>query len=209
MPIPLNRNPKTDHLLTPQNAAVILIDYQPGLIAGTNSIDRDILVNNVVALGKAAKMYEMPIVLSTIAAEAGYQKPTIPELADVLEGVEPLDRGVVNAWEDARFRQAVERTGRRKLIMAALWTEVCLMYPALDLMVEGYEVYAVSDASGGTTVDAHERGMQRLIQAGAVPVTWEAVMAELGRLGGAERYDMAQFVGIMNEHLPRSVPARV
>jgi len=88
----------------------------------------------------------------------------------------------VNAWEEERFRAAVEATGRRKLLIAALWTEVCLVFPALDMLKDGYEVYAVSDASGGTSVDAHERGMQRVIQAGAVPVTWEAVMAELGRL---------------------------
>ncbi|MEM9517555.1 MAG: isochorismatase family protein [Actinomycetota bacterium] len=200
------RNPTTDHLLTPENSALIMIDYQPSLIDGTHSIDRDILVNNAVAMAKVGVMYDMPIVLSTIAVRSGYQQDTIPEVADVLRGVPTVDRDAVNAWEEPEFRAAVERTGRRKLIMAALWTEVCLAYPALDALREGYEVYAVSDVSGGTTVDAHERGMQRLIQAGAVPVTWEAVMAELGRLN-KDGYDMADFVAIMNEHLPASVPA--
>lgn len=195
------RDPKTDHLLTPENSALVLIDYQPSLIEGTRSIPRDVLLNNVVALGKAAAMYEMPIVLSTIGVEAGYQQGTVSDLTSVLPGVEPLDRGTVNAWEQPEFVAAVEATGRKKLIMAALWTEVCLAYPALDAMREGYEVYAVSDASGGTSNDAHERGMQRLIQAGAVPITWEAAMAELGRNKG---YDIQRFVSIMNEHLPKS-----
>lgn len=205
MGIPLDRDPKTDHLLTTKNSAVVLIDYQPGLIEGTHSISRDNLINNAIATAKFAKMYGMPTVVTTIMVKAGYQEDTVPEIRNVLEGIETIDRSTVNAWETAEFRQAIEATGRRKLIMAALWTEVCLMYPALDLLKEGYEVYALSDVSGGTTVDAHERGMERLIQAGAVPVTWEAVMAELGR-GGKEEYDMGQFVAIMNEHLPKSLP---
>jgi nicotinamidase-related amidase len=199
------RDPKTDHLLTPQNSALILIDFQPGLIEGTNSIDRDILVNNAVAMAKVGVMYEMPIILSTIAVTAGFQQDTIPQIKDILSGVETVDRDNVNAWEQPEFRAAVEATGRKKLIMAALWTEVCLAYPVLDLLREGYEIYALSDVSGGTTLDAHERGMQRLIQAGAVPVTWEAVMAELGRLN-KDDYDMGQFVQIMTEHLPASIP---
>ena len=199
------RDPKSDHLLTPENSALILIDYQPSLIEGTHSIDQGILVNNAVAMAKTGMMYKMPIVLSTIAVSGGFQKDTIPEIKDVLEGVKTIDRQHVNAWEEPEFRAAVQATGRKKLIMAALWTEVCLAYPALDLLLEGYEVYALSDVSGGTTVDAHERGMQRLIQAGATPVTWEAVMAELGRLN-KDGYDFGQFIQIMNEHLPASVP---
>ena len=197
----LARDPKTDHLLTSENAALILIDYQPAMVEGTKSVDRDVLINNVVALAKAAKMFDLPIVLSTIAVKAGYQEDTIEELRAVLPDVEPIDRSAVNAWEEEAFRAAVEATGRRKLIIAALWTEVCLVFPALDLLRDGYEVYTVSDSSGGTSVDAHERGMQRLVQAGAVPVTWEAVMAELGRLYTG---DYTRFVEIMQEHLPKS-----
>lgn len=200
----ITRDPKTDHLLTPENSALVLIDYQPGLIDGTKSIKRDILVNNVVALAKTGSLFRLPIVLSTVGVSAGYQGDTIAELKSVLAGVATVDRSKVNAWEEPAFREAVVSTGRRKLIMAGLWTEVCLVFPALDLLNEGYQVYAVSDASGGTSVDAHERGMQRLVQAGAVPVTWEAVMAELGRLNMAD-YDMGAFIAVMNEHLPRSV----
>ncbi len=197
------RDPKTDHLLTAENAALLLIDYQPSLVDGAKSIRREALVNNVVALAKVAKMFEMPVILSTIGVDAGYQEPTIPELQAVLTGVTAIDRTAVNAWEQPEFRAAVEATGRRKLIIAGLWTEVCLVFPALDLLKEEYEVYAVSDASGGTSVDAHQRAMERVIQAGAVPVTWEAVMAELGRLFKGDY--IGSFVGIMSEHLPNSV----
>ncbi len=196
------RDPKTDHLHTSENAALLLVDFQPGLVAGTNSQDREALINNVVALAKAAKLFNLPIVLSTIGVGAGYQEDTIEKLRAVLTGVEPIDRSAVNAWEEQGFREAVEATGRRKLLIAALWTEVCLVFPALDMLKDGYEVYAVSDASGGTSVDAHQRGMQRVIQAGAVPVTWEAVMAELGRLYKGDY--VGSFVEIMQEHLPNS-----
>ncbi len=197
------RDPKTDHMLTPENSALILIDYQPGLIDGTKSVGRDVLVNNVVALARTGCLFQLPIVLSTIAVSAGYQEDTIAELQSVLSDVPTVDRSKVNAWEEPAFREAVISTGRQKLIMAGLWTEVCLVFPALDLLNEGYQVYAVSDASGGTSADAHERGMQRIIQAGAVPVTWEAVMAELGRLNMAD-YDMNEFLELMNVYLPRS-----
>ncbi len=196
------RDPKTDHLLTSENAALVLIDYQPQLVHGTRSIDREVLINNVVAVAKVAKMFELPIVLSTIGVNAGYQEDTVEELRAVLSGVETIDRTAVNAWEQDEFRAAVEAIGRRKLIIGGLWTEVCLVFPALDLLKEGYEVYALSDASGGTSADAHERGMQRVIQAGATPVTWEAVMAEMGRLHKGDY--VGRFIEIMNEHLPRS-----
>ena len=198
------RDPKTDHLLTPENSALILIDFQPGLIDGTRSVGREILVNNVVALAKTGSLFRLPIVLSTVAVTAGYQEDTIAELKSALPDVPTVDRFKVNAWEEPAFREAVIATGRRKLIMAGLWTEVCLVFPALDLLNEGYQVYAVSDASGGTSVDAHERGMQRIIQAGAVPVTWEAVMAELARLN-IEDYDFNGFMELMNVYLPASV----
>ena len=196
------RDPKTDHLLTSENAALVLIDYQPGLVDGVKSQSRESLINNVRALAKAAKLFQLPIVLSSVGVEASYQKPTVPELKKLPTDVKVIDRSTVNAWEHEGFREAAEATGRRKLIMGTLWTEVCLMFPVLDLLKEGYEVYAVSDAMGGTSVEAHERGMQRMIQAGAVPVTWEAVMSELGRL--YKGYYVGTFVEIMEGHLPKS-----
>ena len=151
---------------------------------------------------EAARVFD----LHRDTVSAGYQEDTIAELKSVLPGIPTVDRSKVNAWEEPAFREAVVATGRLKLIMAGLWTEVCLVFPlnALDLLYEGYQVYAVSDASGGTSTDAHERGMQRIIQAGAVPVTWEAVMAELGRMNMAD-YDMNGFIELMEVHLPRSV----
>ena len=198
-----NRDPKTDYLLTPENSALVLIDYQPMLVDGVKSQSKETLLNNVVAIAKTAKLFELPIVLSSVGVEAGYQEPTISELQSQLPDVEIIDRSTVNAMEHEGFRAAVKATGRRKLIMGALWTEICLVFPVLDLLREGYEVYAVSDAMGGTSVDAHERGMQRMIQAGAVPVTWEAVMAELGRLAKGDY--VGTFVEIMQEHLPKSI----
>ena len=169
---------------------------------GANSQSRKNLANTAVALARATKLFGLPIVLSTIGVTAGYQEETIPELKAILPDIEPIDRSAVNAWEEEAFREAVEATGRRKLLIAGLWTEVCLVFPALDMVRDGYEVYAVSDASGGTSVDAHERGMQRVVQAGVVPVTWEAVMAELGRL--CEGDYVGDFVKIMREHLPKA-----
>ena len=203
MTITHSRDPQTDHLLTVENSVLVFIDYQPSLIDGTHSINHEVLLNNVVATAKVARMYGLPVVLSTVGVDAGFQQPTIHELSDILPDVTPIDRNTVDAWDSAEFRTAIEATGRKKIIMAALWTEVCLVYPALDMLLEGYEIYALADVSGGTTPDAHERGMQRLLQTGAIPVTWEAVMAELGRLAS---YDISGFVDIMNEHLPKSVP---
>ena len=197
------RDPKTDYLLTPENSALILIDYQPMLVDGVKSQSKETLINNVVAITKSAKLFELPIVLSSVGVEAGYQEPTISELQALLPDVKIIDRSTVNAMEHEGFRAAVEATGRRKLIMGALWTEICLVFPVLDLLRQGYEVYAVSDAMGGTSIDAHERGMQRMIQAGAVPVTWEAVMSELGRLAKGDY--VGTFAEIMQEHLPKSV----
>ena len=130
------RDPKTDHLLTPENSALILIDFQPGLIDGARSVRREILVNNVLALAKTGSLFKLPIVLSTVAVSAGYQEDTIAELKSALPGVSTVDRSKVNAWEEPAFREAVIATGRRKLIMAGLWTEVCLVFPALDLLTK-------------------------------------------------------------------------
>ena len=125
------RDPKTDYLLTSENSALVLIDYQPGLVDGVKSQSRETLINNVVAIAKAAKLFELPIVLSSVGVDAGYQEPTIPELQDLLPDVKVIDRSTVNAMEHDGFRAAIEATGRRKLIMGALWTEVCLVFPAL------------------------------------------------------------------------------
>jgi nicotinamidase-related amidase len=170
-----------DHLLTPKNAALLVIDYQPSQLAGVRSMDRDLLLKNVVSTAKIAKVFGLPIVHSTINVKTGRGQPTLPPLAEVLAGDPPIDRTTTNAWEDANFLDAVRATGRRKLIICALWTEICMAFPALDAMREGYEVYPVVDAIGGTSVEAHNAGLQRVVQAGAKPTSWVALGVELQR----------------------------
>jgi nicotinamidase-related amidase len=170
-----------DHLITPKNSALILIDYQPSQIAAVRSMDRDLLLKNVVSITKLAKVFGLPIVHSTVNVKTGRGQPTLPALAAVLADNPPIDRTTTNAWEDPDFLSAVRATGRRKLIMCALWTEICMAFPALDAMREGYEVYPVVDAIGGTSVEAHRTGLDRVVQAGAKPTTWVALAVELQR----------------------------
>ena len=167
----------THSLLTPDNCAVILIDHQPQMAFGVASIDRQTLINNVVGLAKAAKTFRVPTILTTVAAET-FSGALLPEICEVFPELTPIDRTAINAWNDETFRAAVERTGRKKLVIAALWTEVCLAMPTISAINAGYEVYIVTDASGGTSKDAHDMAVQRLIQAGAVPCTWLQVMLE-------------------------------
>jgi nicotinamidase-related amidase len=175
------RDPIGDHLLTPQNATLVVIDYQPSQFAGVTSMDRDRLLDNIVSTVKTAKAFDLPIVHSTINVATGRGKPTVPELAELLDDYPPIDRTSTNAWEDGDFLAAVRATGRRKLILCALWTEICMAFPALDALREGYEVYPVVDAIGGTSEDAHRTGIARVVQAGAQPITWVSLAVELQR----------------------------
>ena len=143
-------------------------------------MDRELLVDNIVSVARLARTFDLPVVLSTINVANG-QQPTIPELKAVLSDSVELDRTVINAWEDPAFRRAVEATGRRKLIMTALWTEVCLAFPALDVLRDGFEVFPVVDAVGGTSPEAHRSGLERIGQAGAQPISWVSLACELQR----------------------------
>jgi nicotinamidase-related amidase len=175
------RDQVEDHLLTPKNSALLIIDYQPVQVSSIASMDRRTLVTNIVAVAKAAKLYALPIVLSTVNVKTGANAPTIHQLAEVLAGIDAFDRTTINAWEDEEFVTAVKATGRKKLIMTALWTEACLSFPALDALREGYEVYPVVDAVGGTSVEAHRAALERLVQAGAHPTSWVQMLCELQR----------------------------
>ena len=175
------RDPRADHLITPENAALIVIDYQPSQVAAVRSMDTNLLLKNVVSTANIAKTFGLPIVHSTVNVASGRGKPTVPELAQVLEGNTPIDRTSLNSWEDAGFVEAVRNTGRRKLIFCALWTEICLAFPALDALREGFEVYPVVDAIGGTSVEAHRAGLERVTQAGGHPISWVALACELQR----------------------------
>lgn len=174
------RDQVNDHLLTPKNAAMIFIDYQPTQIYATSSMDLQLLVDNVVRVAKLGKISNLPIILSTVNVKGG-QKPTIPALKQVLSSEVELDRTTINAWEDKEFLQAVEATGRKKLIMCALWTEACLIFPSLDAMRDGYEVYPIVDAVGGTSLEAHQYALQRIAQAGGKLESWAQLMCELLR----------------------------
>ena len=175
------RDPVSDHLLTPQNAAVLIIDYQPVQVSSIASRDKRQLVANITALARIAKLYQLPVVLATVNVSTGRNQPTIHQITEVLGDVPIIDRTSINAWEDKDFVDAVKATGRRKLIMAALWTEVCLVHPALDALADGYEVYPVVDACGGTSLEAHNAGLDRLQQAGARPTGWVQLICELQR----------------------------
>jgi nicotinamidase-related amidase len=175
------RDPKTDWLLTPENAAIAIIDYQPTQIHSVNSINTSELINKIILVARAAKAYGLPIVLSTVNVATTRNQETVPPLKQELQGVPSYDRTSINAWEDAEFLAAVRATGRKKLVLCALWTEACLTFPALDALREGYEVYAVVDAVGGTTTLAHETALRRLEQAGVQLTTVAQLVCELQR----------------------------
>jgi nicotinamidase-related amidase len=167
-------------LLTPKNHTLILIDHQPQMAFATRSIDIAELRNNVTGLAKAAKAFQVPTILTTVAATS-FSGPIFPELQAVFPEQKPIDRSTMNTWEDKRVVDQVKKFGRKKVVMAALWTEVCLLEPVLSAIDEGYDVYIVTDASGGVSKEAHDMSVQRMVQAGAQPITWLQYMLELQR----------------------------
>ncbi|CEJ84374.1 Hydrolase [Hyphomicrobium sp. GJ21] len=175
------RDPNTDQLLTPQNSAFIIIDYQPVQVSSIRSMDQKELVFNIVHTAKAAVNYKLPIIHSTVNIATGRNKPPIAPLMDVLGSYPTYDRTSINSWEDVEFKKAVLATGRKKLIMTALWTEACLAFPALDALTEGFEVYVVADAVGGTSVAAHEAALRRIEQAGGKLISKTQLYCELQR----------------------------
>ena len=166
-------------LLTPEDSVLLLIDHQPFQFSNLHSHEPTMVVNNVIGLAKTAKVFGVPTILTTVVEERGGN--LISGLQAVFPEQKPINRTFINTWEDRRVVDAVEKTGRKKLIIAALWTEVCLAMPALHAMGEGYEVYVVTDASGGVSAEAHDMAVRRLVQAGVVPMTWMAVQAEWQR----------------------------
>lgn len=167
-------------LLTPDNFVLALIDHQPQMFFGVQPNDRQTILNNVVGLAKAAKIFKVPTVLTTVAAKE-FSGPLMPQIQAVFPDQKPVNRSSMNSWEDKNFVKAIEKTKRKKIVMAALWTEVCLAFPALSAIDAGYEVYAVVDASGASSKEAHETAIKRMVQAGVIPITWLQVMCELQR----------------------------
>src|SRR4051812_49962660 len=171
-----------DALLTPENCAVLLIDHQPSQLANVNSHEPTMVINNVTALAKTAKAYGVPTILTTINSKRGGE--IFKQIQSVFPDQKPIDRSFINSWEDRRVVEAVKNTGRKKLVIAALWSEMCLAQPAIHAMGEGYDVYAVTDASGGVSPEAHDMAVRRLVAAGAQPITWLGMAGELERGSG-------------------------
>jgi nicotinamidase-related amidase len=191
-------NPKLE-VLTPENCQIIFIDQQPQMAFGVQSMDRQALKNNTVALAKAAKAFSIPSIITTVETES-FSGHTYPELLDVFPGKDILERSSMNSWDDQKVRDALAANGRKKVVVSGLWTEVCNNTFALCAMAEGgYEIYMVADASGGTSKEAHDYAMQRMIQAGVVPMTWQQVMLEWQR-DWARKETYAAVMDIVREH---------
>lgn len=175
------RNPEKDELLSPENSVFVLIDYQPTQVNSINSMDRHELVESIVNLTALMRAYNVPTIISTVNVATGRNKDTIPQLKELVADLPSYDRTSINAWEDREFNDAVKATGKKKIIIAALWTEACLTFPTLDALKEGYEVYAVADAVGGTSKIAHEMALHRVEQAGAKMTSFAQLACELQR----------------------------
>ncbi|HEV2493011.1 MAG TPA: hydrolase [Terriglobia bacterium] len=168
-----------DALLTPENCILLLIDHQPFQLANVNSHDPTIVINNVTALAKTAKAYGIPTILTTVNEERG--GVIFKQVRAVFPDQKTIDRTFINCWQDCRVVEAVKKTGRKKLVMAALWTEMCLAMPAIHAMGDGNDVYVVTDASGGVSPEAHDMAIRRMVAAGAQPITWLGLAGELQR----------------------------
>jgi nicotinamidase-related amidase len=168
-----------DALLTPENCVLLLIDHQPFQLANVNSHEPTMVINNVTGLAKVAKVYGVPTILTEVTAERGGE--IFKQVQAVFPDQKPIDRTFINSWQDSRVVAAVKKTGRKKLVIAALWSEMCLAMPAIHAMGEGYDVYVVTDASGGVSPESHDMAIRRLVAAGAQPITWIGMYGELQR----------------------------
>lgn len=166
-------------LLTPEESILVLIDHQPYQFANLHSHEPTMIINNVIGLAKTAKVFDVPTILTTVIEERGGY--LIKGIQDVFPDQKPIDRTFINTWEDPKVTDIVKKSGRKQLILAALWTEVCLAMPTIHALAEGYDVFIVTDASGGVTLEAHDMAISRMVAAGAVPITWLAVLAEWQR----------------------------
>lgn len=185
-------------LLTKENCTVVFIDHQPQMTFGVANIDRQLLVNNVVMLAKGAKEYGVPVIITAVETESfsGY---IWPDLMGIFPDLQPIERSSMNSWDDEKFRAAVHATGKRNIVISGLWTEVCVAWPTLNLLHEGYNVYVVEDACGATSHIAHDAAMRRVVQAGAVPLTSVATVLEFQRdWANKEHYDAV--LQIFREH---------
>lgn len=185
-------------LLTPDNCTLVLIDYQPQMVFAVASIERQLLIENVLGLARSARVFEVPTILTAVESHT-FSGAMWPALLATFPGQPVLERSSMNAWEDAAVVGAVRRSGRKKLILAGLWTEVCVAFPAIEAIAAGYEVYFVADASGGTSHEAHQMAIQRMMQVGATPLTWLQVALEWQRdWARKDTYD--EILAVLREH---------
>jgi len=193
-------------MLTPQNSAIALIDYQPAMYQGVQSHDRLVVANNIQILAKAAKLFKIPTVISTVAKDS-FSGPFMPEVLELFPEHEVIDRTSMNSWLDANFRKAVAATGKKKFVIAGLWTEACVTFPTLDMLREGYEIFVPADACGDLSIEAHNRSMDRLVQAGAVPITSCQYLFELQQdWARTETYNGV--MDILRAHSPYGIQVR-
>jgi nicotinamidase-related amidase len=193
------KTPKTglDALLRPSDSILVLIDHQPYQFANLHSHEPTMIINNVVGLAKTAKVFNVPTILTTVIEERGGY--LIKGLQDVFPDQKPIDRTLINTWEDPNVTDLVKKSGRKQLVLAALYTEICLAMPAMQALGEGYDVFIVTDASGGVSLEAHEMAVHRMVQAGAVPITWMAVLGEWQR-DWAREETLAGVADVVLEH---------
>ena len=193
-------------LLTPQNSAIALIDYQPAVYQGVQSHDRLVTLNNIQVLAKAAKLFDIPTVISTVAKDS-FSGPFMPEVTELFPDHQIIDRTSMNSWLDANFRAAIHALGRKKIVVAGLWTEACVLFPTIDMLREGFEIYVPADACGDLSVEAHNRSMERMIQAGAVPITSLQYVFELQQdWARSETYNGV--MEILKAHSPYGIQVR-
>ncbi|PHR33240.1 MAG: hydrolase [Fluviicola sp.] len=199
------KDPKKDNLLSAENTVLLVIDFQQEMLGVVQNIDQDILINNTQAIIKTAKLFNIPIIESTIGVGLGANKPTVDSIKAPMADVVNIDRISLNAWQNQAVIDAVKATGRKKLIITGLWTSGCPTYTALDAMLDGYQVYILTDVMGDATTDAHNRAIDRMVQAGAIPFTWEGAGAEILRAytnpkAMSDDTIKGGFVGIMMQH---------
>ncbi|NJO27169.1 MAG: hydrolase [Richelia sp. SL_2_1] len=177
----MSKNPKIglEGLLRPEDSILVLIDHQPFQFTNLNSHEPTMIINNVIGLAKSAKVFNVPTILTNVMEERGGH--IIKGLQDVFPDQKPINRTFINTWEDPNVTDVVKKSGRKQLVLASLWTEICLAMPAIQALGEGYEVFIVTDASGSVTAEAHDMAVRRMVQAGAVPINWMAVLAEWQR----------------------------
>jgi len=186
-----------DALLRPEDSILVLIDHQPYQFANLHSHEPTMIVNNVIGLAKTAKVFDVPTILTTVIEERGGH--LIQGLQDVFPKQKPIDRTFINTWQDERIVEAVKKSGRKQLVLAALWSEICLAMPAIQALADGYEVFVVTDASGGVSAEAHDMAVRRMTAAGAVPITWLAVAGEWQRDWAREETAIA-LASVFAEH---------